>query len=82
MQKILPEGATIAPIILASDKTSLSQFRGDKSAWPVYMSIGNIAKAKRRQVSARATVIIRYLPAGKLNVKDCGMPGAYNLLEG
>ncbi|KAG2100245.1 hypothetical protein BD769DRAFT_1631108 [Suillus cothurnatus] len=35
-QKQLPKGATIAPIILASDKTCLSQFRGDKSAWPVY----------------------------------------------
>ncbi|KAG2047657.1 hypothetical protein BDR06DRAFT_985097 [Suillus hirtellus] len=35
-QKQLPKGATIAPIILTSDKTCLSQFRGDKSMWPVY----------------------------------------------
>ncbi|KAG1894285.1 uncharacterized protein F5891DRAFT_1131006 [Suillus fuscotomentosus] len=56
MQKLLPKGATIAPIILASDKTCLSQFRGDKSAWPVYLTIGNIAKEKRQQTSARATV--------------------------
>ncbi|KAG2158515.1 Zn-finger domain-containing protein [Suillus bovinus] len=33
-QSKLAPGATIAPVILASDKTSLSQFRGDKSAWP------------------------------------------------
>ncbi|KAG2352314.1 hypothetical protein BDR07DRAFT_1466456 [Suillus spraguei] len=45
-QKQLLKGATIAPVILASDKTCLSQFRGDKSAWPVYLSIGNIAKEK------------------------------------
>ncbi|KAG1720298.1 hypothetical protein EDB19DRAFT_1930564 [Suillus lakei] len=49
-QNTLPKGATIVPIILSSDKTCLSQFRGDKSAWPVYMSIGNIAKAKRRKL--------------------------------
>ncbi|KAG2100459.1 uncharacterized protein F5147DRAFT_813133 [Suillus discolor] len=35
MQKKVPEGATIAPIILATDKTSLSQFRGDKTAYPL-----------------------------------------------
>ncbi|KAG2144440.1 uncharacterized protein EDB93DRAFT_1241288 [Suillus bovinus] len=34
-QKALPKGAMIAPIILSSDKTSLSQFKGDKSAWPL-----------------------------------------------
>ncbi|KAG2157668.1 uncharacterized protein EDB93DRAFT_1246735 [Suillus bovinus] len=75
-QKELPEGATIAPIILASNKTMLSQFQGDKSTWPVYLSIGNIAKEKRRQTSARATILIGYLPATKLN---CFMSDARSL---
>ncbi|KAG1831930.1 hypothetical protein DFJ58DRAFT_848128 [Suillus subalutaceus] len=52
-QKQLPKGATIAPVILTSDKTCLSQFRGDKSAWPVYLLIGNIAKEKRRERTRR-----------------------------
>ena len=43
-QGCLPDGATIAPIILSSDKTQLSVFQGDKSAWLVYLTIGNISK--------------------------------------
>ncbi|KAF8550905.1 hypothetical protein OG21DRAFT_1524817 [Imleria badia] len=43
-QHCLPTGSTIAPVILASDKTELTRFRGDKTAWPVYLTIGNISK--------------------------------------
>jgi hypothetical protein len=49
-QKKIPEGGVVALVILASDKTQLTQFRGDKSAWPVYITLGNIEKATRRQV--------------------------------
>ncbi|KAF8583074.1 hypothetical protein K439DRAFT_1647351 [Ramaria rubella] len=47
IQKQLPPGVTIAPVILASDKTRLSQFSGDKSAWPI---------------SQRATILLGCIP--------------------
>ncbi|KAF8241316.1 hypothetical protein K440DRAFT_573394 [Wilcoxina mikolae CBS 423.85] len=46
-QESLPDRSTVVPVILGSDKTMLSTLRGDKSAWPVYLSIGNLSKVKR-----------------------------------
>jgi hypothetical protein len=79
----LPQGATVAPIILLSDKTQLSNFCGDKSAWPVYLSIGNIAKEKRHQPTSHATVLLGYIPVSKLTCfKDkTWSPGRYWLFH-
>ena len=51
-------GAVVAPVILASDKTALTQFGGDKKAWPVYLTIGNISKEVRRRPSSHSTVLL------------------------
>ncbi|PPQ71533.1 hypothetical protein CVT26_010393 [Gymnopilus dilepis] len=65
-QKSLPPGATLCPLILSSDKTSLSRFSGDKSAWPVYISTAIIDKDVRRKPTSYATVLLGYIPVCKL----------------
>lgn len=61
------EGATVAPVIISTDKTQLTQFVGGKSAYPVYLTIGNIPKSIRRQPSQHACLLIAYLSVDKIN---------------
>ncbi|EJD33149.1 hypothetical protein AURDEDRAFT_177772, partial [Auricularia subglabra TFB-10046 SS5] len=65
MQGQIRVGGTVIPILLSTDKTQLTAFSGEHTAYPVYMSIGNIAKHVRRQPSLRAFRLIGYLPTLK-----------------
>ncbi|KAF5346610.1 hypothetical protein D9757_014286 [Collybiopsis confluens] len=64
-QQRIPEGGTIAPVVIATDKTQLTQFSGNKSAYPVYLTIGNVPKALRRKPGTRACILIAYLSIDK-----------------
>ncbi|KAI0634746.1 hypothetical protein C8Q77DRAFT_1253414 [Trametes polyzona] len=64
IEKRLP-GATIVPVMISSDKTQLTVF-GSKTAYPVYMTIGNLPKDIRRKPSRRGQILLAYLPASRL----------------
>ncbi|KAI0825391.1 hypothetical protein BC628DRAFT_1320379 [Trametes gibbosa] len=59
-------GATIIPIILSSDKTQVTLFR-NKSAYPVYLTIGNLPKSIRRKPSRQGQILLAYLPTTRLD---------------
>ncbi|THU78566.1 hypothetical protein K435DRAFT_824095 [Dendrothele bispora CBS 962.96] len=68
-QKALEEqkpGATVVPVILSSDKTQITLFR-NKSAYPVYLTIGNLPKEIRRKPSQQGQILLGYLPTTKLD---------------
>ncbi|KIK69406.1 hypothetical protein GYMLUDRAFT_237209 [Collybiopsis luxurians FD-317 M1] len=64
-QQAILEGGTVAPVIIASDKTQLTQFSGNKAAYPVYLTLSNIPKSLRCKPGTRACILIAYLPVDK-----------------
>lgn len=60
------KGATIVPIILALDKTTLTSYN-QMEAYPVYMTIGNIPKALRKKISLHTHILVGYLPTDRLS---------------
>ncbi|KAG0633524.1 hypothetical protein HOY80DRAFT_1104646 [Tuber brumale] len=61
-QDSLPEGATLVPIICSSDVMFLTNFFGDKKAWPIYLTIGNILSKTRNKSSKHASILLALLP--------------------
>ncbi|KAG8791703.1 hypothetical protein FRC12_008352 [Ceratobasidium sp. 428] len=66
----LGQGAAIATVILSSDKTQLSVMCGNKKAWPVYITLGDIESSVRRRPSEHATVLLGYVPVTDLTGED------------
>ncbi|KIO27603.1 hypothetical protein M407DRAFT_48263, partial [Tulasnella calospora MUT 4182] len=57
-----PQGATVIPIILASDKTTLTSHTGGKNAHPLYLTIGNIRKNVQASINRKAYILLAYIP--------------------
>ena len=55
----------MAPVIIATDKTQLTQYSGNKAAYPVYMTLGNLPRSLRRKPSKHACILIAYLSVSK-----------------
>ncbi|THU75182.1 hypothetical protein K435DRAFT_556176, partial [Dendrothele bispora CBS 962.96] len=58
-------GATIIPVILSSDKTQITLFR-NKSAYLVYLTIGNLPKEIHQKPSQQGQILLVYLPTSRL----------------
>ena len=52
-------------VIISSDKTQLTQFRS-KSAYPIYLMIGNIPKAICSKPNQHAQMLMGYIPTTRL----------------
>ena len=61
-QEEIPDGGTIIPILLASDKTMLSLHHGDQSVWPIYITIGNLDQKTRRNQTVPRSILLEFLP--------------------
>ena len=60
-------GAMFVPIILGTDKTTVSVATGQHSYHPIYLSVGNVHKRLRR-AHKDALVLIGFLPIPKGNL--------------
>lgn len=54
------------PVIISSDKTQVTLFR-NKSAYPVYLTIGNLPKAIRQKPGRQGQILLAYLPTSRLD---------------
>jgi len=52
----------VVPIIGLSDQTHVTNFSGDKKAWPVYMTIGNILSHTRNSPAKMSVLLVALLP--------------------
>ncbi|KAG1822264.1 hypothetical protein EV424DRAFT_1472203 [Suillus variegatus] len=65
IQDQLPEGATIVPMIIASDKTPVTWHTGGLEMHPIFVTIGNIQSDVQMRATCHAWRCIAYMPIPK-----------------
>lgn len=63
--KIDIKGATVIPLIVASDRTQATNHQGDGVAWPVYITIGNLPVRVRNSNTRPGSMLLGELPVVK-----------------
>ena len=73
---------TLNTIILASDKTHLTNYSGDKAMHVVLMKLGNIHKSVHWKISQDTYILLAEIPSPKFEntsfstaAEECAMPG-------
>jgi hypothetical protein len=64
-------GDLLVLLIFMSDGTHLSNFAGDKTEWPVYMTIGNLSSKIHQMPSTHSVVMATLLP---IPIKNRNIP--------
>ena len=68
IQDCLPEGATIVPILAASDKTPVTRMTGGLEMHPLFISIGNILGHICMAATSHAWRCVAFMPIPKFDV--------------
>ncbi|KAG9092286.1 hypothetical protein FRC06_000164, partial [Ceratobasidium sp. 370] len=74
-QRVLQAGTTLGAVVLMSDATQLSMFSGDVSAHGVYMSLANIDKSVRADLSRNAWLLVGIILKSNWEKTLASLPG-------
>jgi hypothetical protein len=69
-QNQLPAGATIVPVICATDKTHFTNWSDNQHASPLYLAIGNIQEDIRRTPEKRTSILVGVIPCAPKGAKN------------
>ncbi|KAF8135344.1 hypothetical protein K438DRAFT_1634622 [Mycena galopus ATCC 62051] len=74
-QSKYPEGTTLLPTTLATDKTTLTSMTGDRQAYPCLIGLANILMEFRMKACHHAFLLLALLPIAKFLEKDSEIRG-------